>query len=308
MSNSLKINGHEIELSNADKVIFPDENITKKDVVEYYRKISKYMLPFVSNRPMMLHRYPNGIDGKDFYQKEEPDYFPDWIKTINVNVKKKDQDTQKFVNCDSEATLAYLANQAVITPHIWLSKKQKLTHPDKMIYDLDPPEGEFDVVIKCAKDFKKLFDEMGLNAFLMTTGSKGLHVVLPLDGKADFDEIRQFARDAANLLADRKPEEYTTATLKKKREGRLFLDYLRNSYGQTTVAPYALRARKGAPVATPIDWNETGKKDFNSQTFRYKNIFRRLGSKKDPWNDFEKKKNNLKRARKQLDEMMEKQK
>ena len=303
MSN-LKVNGHKIELSNPDKVIFPDESITKKDLVEYYRKISKYMLPFISDRPMMLHRYPNGIEGKDFYQKEEPDYFPEWIKTINVDVKKEGQDTQKFVNCDSEAALAYIANQAVITPHIWLSRKQKLTKPDKMIYDLDPPKGEFEVVKQCTKDLKNLFDELELNAFLMTTGSKGMHVVLPLDEKSNFNDVRQFAKDTANLLAERNPEYYTTETRKKKRKGRLFLDYLRNSYGQTTVAPYALRARKGAPVATPVDWSETNKKDFTSQTFRYKNIFRRLGSKKDPWKNFEKKKNNLQKARKQLDEMI----
>ncbi|MFO7935114.1 MAG: non-homologous end-joining DNA ligase [Bacteroidales bacterium] len=303
---TIKANGQEIELSNPDKEMFPGEKIIKKDLVEYYHKISGYMLPLMKDRPVMLHRYPNGIGDKDFYQKEEPGYFPGWIDTITVKVKKEGQDTQKFVNCNSEAALVYIANQATITPHIWLSKKDNLGHPDKMIYDLDPPEGEFEVVRECAKDFKALFDKLDLNAFLMTTGSKGLHVVLPMDGSADFEQVRQFAKDVAGLLSDREPEKYTTETLKEKRKGRLFLDYLRNSYGQTSVAPYSLRARKGAPVATPIDWNELGSGELDSRTYTYGNIFRRLANKQDPWKDFEKNKNNLKKARKKLDRMIEK--
>lgn len=305
--STIKVNGHEIELSNPDKVIFPDAEITKKELVEYYRKAAKTMLPHVEDRPMMLHRYPNGINEKDFYQKEISDYFPGWIDTIEVEVKKESKDKQEFVNCKSEATLAYIANQATLTPHVWLSKKKNLSHPDKMIYDLDPPKGEFEVVRECAKDFKKLFDELEMTVFLMTTGSKGMHVVLPLDAKSDFDQVREFAKDAANLLAGRQPEKYTVETRKNKRKGRLFLDYLRNSYGQTTVAPYALRARKGAPVATPIDWDEAGNSDLNSQTFHYGNIFQRLGNKSDPWKNFHKNPNSLDKARKKLDEIMEKQ-
>jgi bifunctional non-homologous end joining protein LigD len=202
--------------------------------------------------------------------------------------------------------LIYCANQASITQHIWLSKKDKLHYPDKMIFDLDPPEGEFKVVRECAKDFRKLFDELEMAAFLMTTGSKGIHLVLPLDRKAEFDEVREFAKDVAHLLADREPEKYTVETLKKKRKSRLFLDYLRNSYGQTAVAPYSLRARKGAPVATPLDWDEVGKKDLNAQSYHVGNIFRRLGRKEDPWKDFFKKSNSLTKARKKLDDMMEK--
>jgi len=300
----IKANGHEIEITNPDKVMFPDAGLTKKDVVEYYQKISDYILPYLEDRPMMLHRYPNGIEDKDFYQKEEPDYFPEWIDTIKVDVKKEKNDKQEFVNCNSEAALIYCANQASITSHIWLSKKNKLHHPDKMIFDLDPPEGEFKVVQDCAKDFRKLFNELKMTAFVMTTGSKGIHIVLPLDRKTKFEEVRQFAKDVANLLADHEPKKYTTETIKKKRKGRLFLDYLRNSYGQTAVAPYSLRARKGAPVATPLDWDEIVKNNLDSQTYNYSNIFRRLGNKKDLWEDFFSEKNNLKEAGEKLDEMM----
>ncbi len=300
---TIKANGHEIEISHPGKVLFPGEKLTKMDVVEFYQKISEYMIPYVKDRPMMLHRYPNGIEDKDFYQKEEPDYFPGWIDTIKVDVKKEGAGKQEFVNCNSEASLIYCANQASITPHIWLSRKDKLHHPDKMIFDLDPPEGEFEVVQQCARDFRKVIDELEMTAFVMTTGSKGIHIVLPLDRKSEFDEVREFAKNLAHLLAGREPEKYTTETLKKKRKGRLFLDYLRNSYGQTSVATYGLRARKGAPVATPLDWDEIGDKDLHAQSYHFKNIFRRLGRKENPWKDFFKKQNSLEKAREKLDEM-----
>ena len=302
---TVSANGHEIELSNPRKLMFPGQRITKEDLVEYYRKISEYILPWLEDRPVMLHRYPDGIDGKDFYQKAQPDYFPEWIDTIRVKVKKEGQDTQDFVNCNSLETLLYLASQATITPHIWLSKRERIENPERMVYDLDPPGGDFGIVRECAGDFKELFDELGLHVFLMTTGSRGLHLVLPLDGSTGFAESRQFARDAANLLSGRDPEKYTTEIRKEKRRGRLFLDYLRNSYGQTTVAPYALRAREGAPVATPVDWDEIGNSKLDSKSYRYANIFRRIGKKEDPWKDFYGKKNSLGKARDKLDRMIE---
>jgi bifunctional non-homologous end joining protein LigD len=292
---TIKANGHKIELSNPNKVIFPDEKLTKKDLVEYYRKISGYILPFLEDRPMMLHRYPNGINGKDFYQKEEPAYFPDWIDTIKVKVKKEEQETQEFVNCNSEATLLYCANQASITPHAWLSKKDKIRNPDKLIYDLDPPKDKFELAKECAKDFREIFNELHLNAYLMTTGSKGLHIVLPLDRVWDFEKVRDYAKKMARILADSKPGKYTLETRKNKRKGRLFLDYLRNSHGQTAVVPYALRARKGAPVATPIGWDELSRVD-DSKKYNAANIFRRLGRIEDPWKNFFENPNSLEEA------------
>ncbi len=301
---TIDVNGQEIEISNPDKPMFPDDNITKGDLVEYYGKISEYILPYVKDRPMMLHRYPDGIDGNEFYQKQVSDYFPDWIDTIKVKVKKEGKDEQEFVNCNSQATLLYCANQASITPHVWLSTKEHLSHPDKMIYDLDPPEGNFDVVRKCAKDLRELFEELGLTAFVQTTGSAGMHVVLPIDGKSSFDEVRKFAADVAALLAEREPDFYTVETFKEKRKGRLFIDYLRNSYGQTAVAPYSIRARKGAPVATPLDWDEIGSKELTPQSYTITNIFRRLGNKEDPWKGFYTHANSLRKAGKRLETLV----
>lgn len=300
--NKLNSNGHTIEISHPDKMIFPDEGITKSGLIEYYQKIAGHMLAYLKDRPITMHRYPDGINGKDFYQKDEPDYFPDWIDTVKVELRGKGN--QDFVVCNDEATLIYLANQASITPHIWLSRKQHLNYPDRLIFDLDPPEGDFGIVQKAARDLKKLFDQLEMKSFVMTTGSKGMHVLIPLDGKSNFDESRDFARAVAKKLADRKPDKYTVEPRKENRRDRLFLDYMRNAYGQTAVAPYALRASKGAPVATPLDWEEALSSKTGPHSFHHGNIFRRLSQKKDPWHDISRHRYSISKARsllKQID-------
>ena len=296
----IKANRHTIEISNPDKEIFPGEGITKSGLVDFYRKISKHILPHLADRPLTMHRYPNGINGKSFYQKDEPDYFPGWIDTAKVELREKGE--QDFVVCNNEATLLYLANQASITPHIWLSKTEKPEYPDRLIFDLDPPEGDFGIVQDGARDLKKFFDELEMKSFVMTTGSKGMHVVIPLDGKSKFDESRDFAKAVAEKLAKKNPEKYTIETRKNKRRGRLFIDYLRNAYGQTAVAPYAMRARKGAPVATPLEWSEATSSKTGPQTFHHGNIFRRLSQKKDPWHDIGNYSYNIGESTKKLNE------
>lgn len=300
---NIKTGRHTIEITHPDKVLFPDDGLTKQDVADYYRKISDYLMPFLEDRPLVLHRYPEGINGVDFYQKDTPEYFPAWIKTIKVDVKDKGKKTEHLVNCDSLDTLLYIVNQGSITPHVWLSKRKHLNNPDRMIFDLDPPEENFDLVRKGAQDLKLLFDELGMTAFLMTTGSKGVHIVIPLNGKATFDVSRDFASGIAHYIAGKHPERYTTEIRKDKRHGRLFIDYLRNSYGQTGAAPYSLRARKGAPVATPLDWEEIADGDVTAVSYTFANIFRRLGKKKDPWKDIYRHKTNLKDPGKKLEKM-----
>jgi bifunctional non-homologous end joining protein LigD len=201
-----------------------------------------------------------------------------------VSVKGKGE-TQSQVVCNDAATLVYLANQACITTHIWLSQVDKLDYPDKMIFDLDPPGEDFEPVRFAAIVLKEILDEVELKSFVMTTGSRGLHVVVPLDRTADFETSRAFARDLVGVLADREPDRLTTEVRKDQRKGRLFLDYLRNSYAQTSVPPYTLRAIADAPVATPIDWDRLEDPDLDSQTYNIQNIFRRLGQMEDPWKD-----------------------
>jgi bifunctional non-homologous end joining protein LigD len=279
---TVTVDGHEIELSNLEKVLFPQHGITKGDLVDYYRRIAETMLPYMKDRPITMQRFPDGIEQEGFYQKEAPDYFPDWIRRESIEVEEEST-SQPQVVCDNAATLVYLANQACITPHVWLSRVDKIRHPDRLIFDLDPPGEDFEPVRSAARSLRSLLDELDLTSLVMTTGSRGLHVLVPLDRHWEFDEVRSFAKRVAVVLAQREPDRLTVETSKQKRGNRLFLDYLRNSYAQHTVAPYAVRARPGAPVATPLDWDEVADTDLNSQTYNMGNIFRRLGQKTDPW-------------------------
>lgn len=301
MNEMLEIEGHPIELSHRDKVFFPDSGITKGDVTSYYRRISKVMLPHLKGRPLTMQRFPDGIEAGGFYEKKAPDYFPSWIERVSIQVEETGQE-QEQITCENEATLVYLANQACLTPHIWLSRAERLHHPDKLIFDLDPPTADFKPVRRAATDLRDLLGEVELKSYLMTTGSRGLHVVVPLDRSAKFDEVRDFAHDLAAVLAERFPDRLTIEQRKTKRQGRLFLDYLRNAYGQNSVAPYSLRAIPGAPIATPLDWSELKRSGLNARSYTIDNIFRRIGQKDDPWANFFEKAYSLKAAERKLND------
>jgi bifunctional non-homologous end joining protein LigD len=283
-AKEIQIGSRTIEISNRQKVMFPKINFTKGDLIDYYGDIAQVMLPHMQDRPLSMERYPDGIEEEGFYAKEIPDYFPDWIDRAPVEVLESGE-TQLQVVCNQAAALVYLANQACITPHLWLSRRDRLHHPDKMIFDLDPPGDDFEPVRQAARLLRRALEEIQLPSFVMTTGSKGVHVVVPLDRSAEFDVVRAFAKDLAGAIAGQHPDSFTTETRKDERKGRLFLDYLRNSYAQTSVAPYALRAKPGVPVATPLDWDELENSDLHSQSYTVKNIFRRLGQREDPWRD-----------------------
>ncbi|PYS66480.1 MAG: ATP-dependent DNA ligase [Acidobacteria bacterium] len=292
-----------VETSNEEKLFFPDEKISKGDLIDYYQKIAEKLVPCVKERPLVMKRYPDGIKGESFFQKEIGDYFPDWIERVKV---KKKGGTVTHVQCDNAATLVYLANQACIELHPWLSRSDKLHYPDQLIIDLDPSGDDFSQAVFGARVLKELFDELDLKAFLKTTGSRGLHVLVPLDRRANFDKVREFAQDTAKLLAQRHSDKLTIEARKAKRRGRLLIDTARNAYAQTAVAPYAVRAKPGAPVATPLDWDELGNKKLNSQSYNVRNIFRRLGRKTDPWKDLPRLGRSLKEARRRLDAILEK--
>ncbi|AVR44459.1 ATP-dependent DNA ligase [Christiangramia fulva] len=302
MGTEKKFGNHSFEVSNLDKIFFPKKGYTKADLIEYYEKISDTILPYLKDRPLTMIRFPNGIDDKRFYQKDEPDYFPKWIKTKSVN--KKEGGKTKYVVCNDKETLVYLASQACITPHIWLSKTDKIDKPDRLIFDLDPSNGDFSEVKKAAKQVRKLLeDDLGLSVYVMTTGSRGLHVVAPIRRSKTFDEVREFAQKAAKYLESQYSEKLTTAARKNKREDKLFLDVARNGTGQTAVTPYAVRPIEGAPVATPLDWDELSKSSLSAQSYNIKNIFRRLGSKGDPWKNIDENAKDLSSAIKKLEKL-----
>jgi bifunctional non-homologous end joining protein LigD len=278
-----RIGPYRVELSSPGKVLFPDSGITKGELVRYYRDVASFMLPHLEDRPLTLHRYPDGIDAADFYQQEAADYFPDWIETCRVPRAGNGGAPVRHVLCNNTATLVYLANQAAITLHGWLSRAPRLTRPDRLVFDLDPADGDFDAVREAARQVAALMQEIGLTPFAMTTGSRGLHVVAPLRIGSGFDEVRELAREMARRLAHHHAEALTIEQRKKRRRGRIYLDIMRNAYGQTAVAPYAVRALPGAPIATPLALDELGEGRLDPRRWHLKNILRRLGQKGDPW-------------------------
>jgi len=290
----LKVGNHLIELKNEDKVLFKD-NITKLDLINYYNSSGSLMLKYVKDRPLMMRRYPNGIEGKAFYQKNISSYFPEWIERFKVPLKgSQSKRFDNYVLCNNKATLIYLANQAVLEYHIWLSNIKNLNYPNKLIFDLDPGTDDFQPLRVCALLLKDLLEDFKLVPFLMTTGSKGLHVVVPIkqinkSGQLlDFIKVKDFADTCAQKIIRLKPELFSQDIRKEKRAQRLFIDTLRNQYGATSIAPYSTRARQGCPIATPLSWDEIHQKDLYSMKYNIKNIAKRLENIEDPWVNFRK--------------------
>ena len=278
----LQVGNHTIETSSEDKCYFPESGITKGDLIDYYRRIADVVLRYLQGRPLTLHRFPNGLPGDGFFQQNASAYFPDWIDRAPV---AKEDGQVTHVVCNEAAALVYLANQATITLHAWLSRTDALQQPDQLVFDLDPSGSDFGQVRTAAQIVREALEDEGLMAFVMTTGSSGLHVRAPLRRGPDFDRVRAFARKMADQLADRHPKLLTTEQRKAKRRGRIFLDTGRNAYAQTAVVPYSVRAREGAPIAAPLTWNELDNPDLSPRRYTVRNIFRRLGQKKDPWAD-----------------------
>jgi bifunctional non-homologous end joining protein LigD len=298
--STLRVGRRAVELGNEDKVLFPDCGITKGELVDYYRRVASALLPHLRERALTLHRFPDGIEAKGFYQQEVSDHFPEWMD--RARLARRGGGHVIHVVCGDTASLVYLANQAAIELHAWLSRTHAPRTPDRMVFDLDPPgEGAFDEVRAGARAVCALLDDVGLAPFLKTTGSRGLHVVVPLRGETDFDTVRDFARDLAGRVAAEEPERFTLEQRKAARRGRVFLDVLRNAYGQTAVAPYSVRARPGAPVATPIDRDELDDGGLRADRWTIRNLFRRLGQREDPWRGMGRHARSLAEPRRRLD-------
>ena len=281
-SEPIGVGRETVEITRPDKVLFPKDGITKRELVEYYRRVAPVMLPHLSGRPISMERYPDGIQSQGFFQKKAAFYYPRWIKTVSV---RKQNGSVRHVICDDAATLVYLANQAVITPHTWLSHADRPDNPDQLIFDLDPPDGDFRGACAAAKGLRALLGERKLAAYVKSTGSRGLHVLVPLKGGAGFDEVRAFAREVAAQLVRSAPERLTTDIRKTKRRGRIFVDTGRNAYAQTAVAPYAVRPLDGAPVAAPLEWHELDDPKLDAGRLNIRNVLDRLDATGDPWKD-----------------------
>lgn len=275
------VDGREIALTRPGKELYPADGLTKLDVADYYAAVADVMVPHLRGRPLTLRRFPDGIDGDGFFQKEASDYFPDWIRTVSVPLRTGSGRVRHPV-CDDPATLVYLAGQACLEFHVWLSRDSALERPDRMIIDLDPPAGtEVTELRDVARRARRLFESYGLAARVQTTGGRGYHVVAPLDGGVGYGTVRPFVRNLASRLVADDPERLTIEQHKDRRGQRIFLDVNRNAYGQTAIAPYSLRARPGAPAATPLDWGELGRS--GPASYGLGNLRQRLARKADPW-------------------------
>ncbi|MBG0786678.1 MAG: ATP-dependent DNA ligase [Anaerolineaceae bacterium] len=280
----MEIDGHDVQLIHLDKVFFPQAGLTKGDLVTYYQTIAPVMVPLIKDHPISVQRFPDGLNGEGFFNKDAPDYFPMWIRRVSFPKREGGHFDAPVI--DSEAALIYLANQAVITPHLYLARLDELERPDRMIFDLDPPDEtrDFTGVRKAALDIQEVMTKLDLKCWVQTTGSQGFHVVIPLDRTLVFNDVRDFAQDVSRLLIMQNEGLYTLEDHISRRKGRIFLDTLRNSYGATAVAPYAVRARPEASVATPVDWSEV-EAGVNPRDWTIKNLPQRMAQRDDPWKD-----------------------
>lgn len=300
MSLAIRAGRRSVEIPRPDKVLFPS-GITKADLAGYYEEVSAVMLPHLARRPLNFERFPDGIDGQRIFQQHASSHFPEWIAQVEVPAQKG---TVKHVVARDAATLVYLAGQACITFHRWLSRADALDRPDLLVIDLDPSTHRPAEVRRAALSFGALLRELGLDPWPMTTGSRGYHVVVALQRRADFDQVREFARELAELAAAREPRVFTNEQRKAKREGKILIDVLRNAYAHTAVAPYSVRPRPGAPVATPLHWEELEDAKTRSDRWTLATVPERIERDGDPWKEIGAAAQTLTSARKRLDEAL----
>jgi bifunctional non-homologous end joining protein LigD len=267
-------------ITHPDKVLFPTDGITKGELASYYEAIAPVMLPHIRARPITMERYPSGIGHQGFMHKDVSKGFPEWLE--RVEVPKKDGTVRHPLVCDTRSLL-WLANQNCITPHVWPSRAPNLYQPDLCVFDLDPSREDTDAPRAAALQLRDLLEELGLTSRVKTSGSKGFHIVVPLDGQADFGEVSWFAYAVGAILVERDPERLTQAFSKADRGGRLYVDTGRNGYSATFAAAYAVRARPGAPVSAPCTWAEIERGQVAPRTFTLRTMAGRIADVGDLW-------------------------
>jgi bifunctional non-homologous end joining protein LigD len=283
-----------LEITHPDKVLFPDSGITKGELASYYEAIAPAMLPHVRARPVTMERYNAGIGAPGFFQKDVSKGFPAWLE--RVEVPKKGGTVHHPIVCDTRSLL-WLANQNCITPHVWTSRAPDLYHPDICVFDLDPSkEDEPEVLRDAALGLRDLLDDLGLPSWVKTTGSKGFHIVVPLDGKAHMGEVSGFAHAVGAILVRRDPQHLTQEFSKADRGGRILVDTGRNGYSATFAAAYAVRAKPGAPVSAPCTWEELEGGTAGPRTFTLRTMAGRVAEVGDLWSDMLKCRRSLRRA------------
>lgn len=271
-----------VEITHPEKVLFPDDGITKADLAEYYRAIAPVMLPHIVGRPVTLERFNRGIDGPRVFQKNIVKGFPAWLERIEV--PKKDGTVHHVVVRDVQGLL-WLANQNSITPHVWVSRVPRIMKPDVAIFDLDPSVDDADKLRTAALLLRDTLDELKLRSWVKTSGSKGLHIAVPLDGRSDYGAVARFAHGVGEMITKRNPKLFTREFYKKDRGDRVLLDTGRNEYSATFAAAYAVRPLPGAPVSAPCTWDEIERGTVAPTTFTLRNLPARVAKLGDLWAD-----------------------
>jgi bifunctional non-homologous end joining protein LigD len=271
-----------VRLANPDKVLFPEDGITKRDIFEYFKTVAPVLLPHLRDRPLSLQRWPNGIAGESFFQKDAPDVIPPFVRTEPIG-SEDSRRTIRYIIADNEETLLWLANLTAFTLHPWGSRVGSLGNPDFMILDLDPKEAPFTRVVRVARELRELLDAIGLRSYPKSTGSSGLHVYVPLEPEYSYEQVRGFAELLGRVVASRMPEEATVELKVEERGGRIFLDSLRNRMGQTAAGPYVVRALPTAPVSAPLSWDEVDERRLSARQFTIRNLPARLAEHGDLW-------------------------
>ncbi len=269
-------------ITHPEKVLFPDDGITKGDLAAYYETIAPVLLPHLAGRPVTMERYPAGIGAKGFWQKDVSKGYPEWLQ--RVEVPKKDGVVHHPVITDTRSLL-WVTNQNTITQHVWTSRVPDLNHPDLCVFDLDPSTDDVAAVRAAALDVRDLLEQLGLPSWVKTSGSKGFHVVVPLDGKAEMGAAARFANAVGTLLVSRAPDRLTQEFSKADRGGRIYVDTGRNGYSATFAAAYTVRAKGGAPVSAPCTWEEIERGEVTPGTFTLRNLPERVAKVGDIWAD-----------------------
>ena len=289
-------------ITHPEKVLFPDEGITKGDLAAYYEMVAPLMLPHISGRPVTMERYPAGIGKKGFWQKDVSKGFPAWLE--RVEVPKKDGTVHHPLVTDLQSLL-WITNQNTITPHVWTSRAPDLMHPDVGVFDLDPSKDEPELLRAAAVAVRDLLEELGLPCWIKTSGSKGFHIVTSLDGKTPMGQAAGFAHGVAKLLVSRYPQQLTLEFHKRDRAGRILVDTGRNDYSATFAAAYAVRPKPGAPVSAPCTWDEVVRGDVAPGSLTLRNMAARVKKTGDVWADMRKKKRSLRQPIERLRKLLE---
>ena len=291
-------------LSNLGKVFWPTQGHTKRDLIEFYHRIADVLVPYLADRPMVLERFPDGIEGESFYQKNAPEFLPDWIPRVQVGSDSGEK-TIRYLLCNDRRTLVYLANLACISLHPWSSRTKSLDNPDFAVIDLDPSEGvAFPLVCKVARRVRQIVERLELRSYPKTSGASGMHIMIPLKPAYSYEDIRNFAEIIAHLTVKGLEEIATLERNPRKRKKRIYVDYLQNGKGKTIVSPYCLRPLPAAAVSTPLKWSEVNSR-LRPESFNMTTVFRRLDRKGDLFQGMLKDRQSLRKALKKLEAVWE---